>query len=109
VPVVYHPSREARFEPFPRKARTSPAEALAYATRVIWHRQRRAAEKRRRIEALAHPRYATWAEYVASPHEQQRAFWAATLARWADNHQRELDADYAFDRASARADWEWCQ
>jgi hypothetical protein len=60
VPVVYHPSRETpylRLERFPRKAKASSEEALAYAARVIWYRQRRENEKRRRREAIEDPRY----------------------------------------------------
>jgi hypothetical protein len=60
VPVVYHPNRVAeylRHERFPRKAKATGDEALAYAARVIWYRQMRASEKRRRREATAHPRY----------------------------------------------------
>jgi hypothetical protein len=50
VPVIYHPTRVAEYQ-------TSADEALAYAARVIWHRQRRAADKRRKLVALSHPRY----------------------------------------------------
>jgi hypothetical protein len=60
VPVIYHPNRGPEYvrrERHPRKAKATPDEALAYAARAIWHRQRRAAEKRRRLEALSHPRY----------------------------------------------------
>jgi hypothetical protein len=60
VPVIYHSTRVAeylRHERLIRKAKTSADEALAYAARVIWHRQRRAADKRRKLEALSHPRY----------------------------------------------------
>ena len=60
VPVVYHPSRDTpylRMERLRRKAKSNPKEALAYAARVIWYRQMRAAEKRRHLEAISHPRY----------------------------------------------------
>jgi hypothetical protein len=60
MPVIYHPTRIAeylRFERFPRKAKVTGAEAMAYAERVVWYRECRAAEKRRRIEALSHPRF----------------------------------------------------
>ena len=60
VPVIFHPDRGpeyVRWERHPRKAKSNPDEALAYAARVLWHRERRAAEKRRRIEAISHPRY----------------------------------------------------
>jgi hypothetical protein len=61
VPTIYHPTRVAeylRHERFPRKAKATGEEALAYAARVLWYRQMRAAEKRRRLEAISHPRYA---------------------------------------------------
>src|SRR2546425_13253753 len=64
VPVIFHPDHGP--ERYPRKAKFNPDDAIAYATRVIWWRQRRAAEKRRRLEALSHPRFATWAEYQAA-------------------------------------------
>ena len=60
VPVIFHPDRGLeylRWERHPRKAKASPDEALAYAARVLWHRERRAAEKRRRLEAISHPRH----------------------------------------------------
>jgi hypothetical protein len=60
IPVIYHPDRGpeyVRWERHPRKAKSNPDEALAYAARVIWYRQMRAAEKRRRLEATVHPRY----------------------------------------------------
>ncbi len=55
VPVIFHPDRGP--ERLPRKAKSNPDEALAYAARVIWYRQMRAAEKRRRLEAISHRRY----------------------------------------------------
>ncbi len=60
VPVIFHPDRGpeyVRWERHPRKAKSNPDEALAYAARVIWYRQMRAAEKRRRLEAISHRRY----------------------------------------------------
>jgi hypothetical protein len=60
VPVVYHPNRVAEYlrqERLPRKAKATGDEALAYAARVIWYRQMRANEKRRKREATVHPRY----------------------------------------------------
>jgi hypothetical protein len=60
VPVIYHPDRGAeylRVQRFPRKAKATGAEAYAYAARVIWYRQTRAAEKHRRIIGLSHPRF----------------------------------------------------
>jgi hypothetical protein len=55
MPVIYHPERTTewlRFERFPRKTKATGVEAFAYAARVIWWRQRREADKRRRIEAI---------------------------------------------------------
>jgi len=60
VPVIFHPDRGPeylRWERYPRKAKASADEALAYAARVLWYRQMRAAEKRRRLEAISHPRH----------------------------------------------------
>jgi hypothetical protein len=60
MPVIYHPERTAeylRFERIIRKAKATPDEALTYAGRVIWYRERQAADKRRHLEALQHPRY----------------------------------------------------
>jgi hypothetical protein len=60
MPVIYHPERTVeylRFERFPRKAKLTGAEALRYAAHTIHYRQIRKAEKRRRVEALAHPNY----------------------------------------------------
>lgn len=59
VPVIYHPERTTeytRFERLIRKSKATPAEALRHAERVIWYRQRRANEKRRR-EELRSPRF----------------------------------------------------
>ena len=61
MPVIYHAERKVdwlQFERFPRKVNATGAEALAHATRVIWYRGRRAADKRRRLDAITHPRYA---------------------------------------------------
>jgi hypothetical protein len=58
IPAIFHPDRAAeylRLERFPRKAKRTAAEALAYATRALWYRERRAADKRRRLEAITHP------------------------------------------------------
>jgi hypothetical protein len=60
VPVIFHPDRGPeylRWERHPRKAKPTANEALAYAARALWYRQMRAAEKRRRLEAISHPRY----------------------------------------------------
>jgi hypothetical protein len=45
VPVIFHPDRGPeylRWERHPRKAKSNPDDALAYAARVIWYRQMRA-------------------------------------------------------------------
>jgi hypothetical protein len=63
VPTIFHPGHGV--ERFPRKAKASPDEGITYAARVLWWRQRRAAEKRRKLEALSHPRFATWGELPA--------------------------------------------
>jgi hypothetical protein len=63
VPVIYHPDRDAEYlrnERYPRKAKASAVEAIEYARRVIHYRRIRAAEKRRRLEALSHPRFHHW-------------------------------------------------
>ena len=60
VPFIHHPERPTpwlRVERFPRKAKATAGEALQYAQRVVWYRQMRAAEKRRRLEAISHPRH----------------------------------------------------
>jgi len=59
MPIIRHPERP-RFlqeERFPRKVKATAAEAIEHARRVIHYRQIRAAEKRRRLEAICHPRY----------------------------------------------------
>ncbi len=66
VPVIYHPDRGpeyVRWERHPRKAKSNPDEALAYAARVIWYRQIRTNEARRRLAAIS-DRW--WVEVVAS-------------------------------------------
>ena len=60
VPYIHHPGRATphlRVERFRRKAKATAGEALRYTQRVIWYRQMRAAEKRRRLEAISHPRH----------------------------------------------------
>jgi hypothetical protein len=60
MPVIYHPGRKTeylRFERFPRKAKLTGTEALRHAGRVLWYRERRENEKRRRREAVDHPHY----------------------------------------------------
>jgi hypothetical protein len=62
VPVIYHPERNAEYTRFERirglrKAKATPAEALAYAERALHYRTIRANEKRRHIEAIEHPHY----------------------------------------------------
>lgn len=58
LPAIYHPERAAKYlrlESFPRKTKATAAEALAYATRKLWYRQRDANEKRRRNELRTNP------------------------------------------------------
>jgi hypothetical protein len=60
VPVIFHPDRGPeylRWERHPRKAKATPDEALAYATKVIAWREHFASFKRRRLEATVHPRH----------------------------------------------------
>jgi hypothetical protein len=59
VPVIFHPDRGPEYVRWERhrKAKSNPDEVLAYAARVLWYRQMRAAEKRRHLEAISHPRY----------------------------------------------------
>jgi hypothetical protein len=60
IPVIYHPERTTewlRFRRFLRKAKATAEEANTYAFRVLWHQQRRAADKRRKLEAIQHPRF----------------------------------------------------
>ena len=61
VPVIFHPDRGP--ERLPRKAKATPDEALTYAARVIWYRQIRTNEARRRLAAISDP---WWVEVVAS-------------------------------------------
>src|SRR5258706_6367322 len=61
VPVIFHPDRGP--ERLPRKAKATPDEAIAYAARVIWYRQIRTNEARRRLAAISDP---WWLEVVAS-------------------------------------------
>jgi hypothetical protein len=62
MPIIDHPGRgEAtyvRFERFPRKVKTTAAAATEYARRTIAWRAHFAGFKRRRREAIDHPRYA---------------------------------------------------
>jgi hypothetical protein len=44
-------------ERFRKKVKPTAAAAIAYATKVIAWREHFAAFKRRKIEAIAHPRY----------------------------------------------------
>src|SRR5258706_14371265 len=62
VPVIYH--RDRGPERLPRKAKATPDEAIAYAARVIWYRQIRTNEARRRLAAISDP---WWLEVGASP------------------------------------------
>ena len=64
MPVIRHPER-ARFlqeEIFPRKIKATPQDAIAYAARVMFYRQVRAAQKRRKLEALSQPHWLDAAE-----------------------------------------------
>ena len=61
VPVIMHPDH-AGPERFPRKAKATLAEAIEYARCVLWWRQRRVAERRRKLAAISDPR---WVEVVA--------------------------------------------
>jgi hypothetical protein len=107
VPVIFAPDHRGP-ERFPRKAKATPDQAIAYAARVIWWRQRRAAEKRRKLEALAHP--VTWVELADAPAAQQQAYWAALVDQWRRNNEAERDADARFDYSpDRRAMWGECQ
>jgi hypothetical protein len=60
IPVLYRPERVAKYlqvSRFPRKAKPTENEALEYARKVDWYRQRRENNKSRKLEALCHPRY----------------------------------------------------
>jgi hypothetical protein len=61
VPVIYHPDRGP--DRHPRKAKATAQEAIAYAARVLWYRQIRTNEARRRLAAISDP---WWVEVVAS-------------------------------------------
>jgi hypothetical protein len=103
IPTIFDPTHGP--ERFPKKAKLDPESAIAYARRVLWWRQRRAADKARRLEALSHPDRAfpqTWADLAASSDATQRFLRAALLAAWQRNSDRELDADVAFDFSPER-------
>jgi hypothetical protein len=59
LPVIDHPNRPSfvRFERFPRKIKSTAAEATDYASRVIFYRRLRAESKYRKLEAISHPRW----------------------------------------------------
>ena len=61
VPVIFHPDHGP--ERYPRKAKFNPDDAIAYAARVIWYRQIRTNEAKRRVAAVSDP---WWLEVVAS-------------------------------------------
>src|SRR5262249_16454962 len=61
VPVIYHP--DCGTERHPRKAKANPDAAIAYAARVLWYRQIRTNEAKRRLAAISDP---WWLEVVAS-------------------------------------------
>ena len=106
VPVIFHPDYGP--ERYPRKAKANPDDAIAYAARVLWWRQRREAEKRRKLEALSHPRFVTWGELAAAPEARQQAYWAALLDHWRRNSEAERDADVAFDYSRDRRELWGC-
>jgi hypothetical protein len=61
MPVIDHSSRAAsyvRSERFRKKVKPTAAAAIAYATKVIAWREHFAGFKRRKREAITHPRYA---------------------------------------------------
>ena len=64
IPIVDHPGRLSfvRFARYPRKAKPTAAEAIAYAAKVIAWRAHFEDFKRRRREATVHPRYLEAAE-----------------------------------------------
>jgi hypothetical protein len=59
IPIVDHPGRPSfvRFARFPHKAKPTAAAAIAYAAKVIAWREHFEGFKRRRREAVEHPRY----------------------------------------------------
>jgi hypothetical protein len=59
MPVIHHPERARflRYERFPRKIKATHTDAIEYARRTIFYRTKRAAEKRRHLEAIEHPRF----------------------------------------------------
>jgi hypothetical protein len=108
VPVLFHPSHGT--ERYPRNAKATPDEAITYAARVLWWRQRRAAEKRRHGEAISHPRFATWGELAAAPEQDQQAYWKDLVASWRRNAEAERDADVRFDYSADRKTmWGACE
>jgi hypothetical protein len=61
VPVIFHPDHGP--ERYPRKAKTTLAEAIEYARRVIAFRRIGTNEAKRRLGAISDP---FWLEIVAS-------------------------------------------
>lgn len=56
IPVIYRPSNRTeweRFQPYPRKAKTTADAALRYAQRRIYFEQLRTNEARRRLAAIS--------------------------------------------------------
>jgi hypothetical protein len=105
VPVIIFAPGYGPEERYPRKAKANPDDAILHASSVIWWRQRRQAEKRRKLEALSNP--VTWGELAAAPEAQQQAYWAGLLNHWRRNAEAERDADVRFDYSRERRQmWE---
>jgi hypothetical protein len=69
VPVIFHPGRSASYVQnvlFRRKIKASASEATAYAAKVIAWRAHREGFKRRKLEAISHPR---WQRYFSEAAE----------------------------------------
>jgi hypothetical protein len=103
IPAILH--QDLPGERFPRKAKLNPNDAITYAACVLWWRQRRQSEQRRKLESLSSP---TWWELTSAPEETQQAYWATLLASWQQNVERELDADVAFDHGRDRREMWGC-
>jgi len=59
MPIIHHPARTqfGQVQRFPRKIKPTAAAAIEYARRTIHYRAVLAAEKRRHLEAISHPRF----------------------------------------------------
>ncbi len=65
MPVIYRSDGKTeaqRFERLPRKTKLTPEAALRHAELVIWYRQIRTNEAKRRLAAISNP---WWVETVA--------------------------------------------